>query len=79
MYKSKIFLECAVPTTLGIILSKEYQLIHFIGLWGKERNNVVEYLHKKYNQITIHPIKFSQIRFRNLVNLYSYFIKAEEF
>ena len=79
LYKSKIFLECTVPTTFGIILSKEYQLIHFRGLWRKERNNVVEYLHKKYNQITIHPIKFSQIRFRNLINLYSYFIKAEEF
>ena len=50
-YKSKIFLECAVPTTLGIILSKEYRIINFRGLWGKERNNVVEYLHKKFNQI----------------------------
>jgi hypothetical protein len=79
LYKSKIFLECAVPTTLGIILSKEYQIINFRGLWGKERNNVVEYLHKQFNQITIHPIKFSNIKYRNLVNLYNYFIKAEEF
>jgi hypothetical protein len=79
MYKLKIFLECAVPTTMGIILSKEYQIIHFIGLWAKERNNFVEYLHKKYNQITIYPIKFSNIRYRTLVNSYNYFINAEEF
>ena len=79
LFKSKIFLECAVPTALGIILSKEYQIINFRGLWGKERNNVAEYLHKKFNQITIHPIKFSNIKYRNLVNLYNYFIKAEEF
>jgi len=78
-YKSRIFLECAVPTTLGIILSKEYQIIHFSGLWGKDRNNVIEYLHKKYNQITIHPIKFSKIKYRNSVNSYDYFIKAKEF
>ena len=79
LYKSKIFLECAVPTTLSIILSKEYQIINFRGLWRKERNNVVEYLYKKFNQITIHPIKFSNIKYRNLVNLYNYFIKAKEF
>jgi len=79
LYKSRIFLECAVPTTLGIILSKEYQIILFSGLWGKNRNRVVEYLHKKYNQITIHPIKFSKIKYRNSVNLYNYFIKAQEF
>ena len=74
-----MFLECEVPTVLTIILSKEYQIIHFRGLWGKKRNNVVEYLHKNYEQITIHPIKFSNIKYRNLVNIYSYFNKAEEF
>lgn len=79
IYQSRIFLECAVASAMGIILSKEYQLIHFRGLWGKERNNVIEYLHKSYNQITIHPIKFSKIKYRNVVNLYNYFMNAEEF
>ena len=78
-YKSKFYVECAVPTAFGIISSEEYQLIHFRGLWGRERNNVAEYLHKKYNQLTIHPIKFSNIKYRNLVKLYIYFIKTEEF
>jgi hypothetical protein len=68
-----------VPTAFGIISFEEYQLIHFRGLWGRERNNVAEYLHKKYNQLTIHPIKFSNIKYRNLVKLSIYFIKTEEF
>lgn len=79
IYKSNIFLECAVPNAMGIILLKEYQIIHFVGLWAKDRNNVVEYLHKKYNQITIYPIKFSNIRYRTIINSYNYFINAEEF
>ena len=79
IYKSKISLEYALPTALGIILSKEYQIINFGRLWGKERNNIVEYLHKKFNKIVIHPINFSNIKYRNLVNLYCSFIKAEEF
>jgi hypothetical protein len=58
IYKSNFFFECAVPNAMGIIILKEYQIIHFVGLWTKERNNVVENLHKKYNQITIYPIKF---------------------
>lgn len=79
MYKSKIFLECAIASTLAIILEKEYQVIYFKGLWGYERNYVAQFLYKKYDQITIHPIKFSKIRNRNVVNLYNYFIKAEEY
>ena len=35
MYMSKIFLECAVPTSLGILLNKEYQLIYIKALWGE--------------------------------------------
>ena len=79
MYKSKIFLECAVSTAMGIILSKEYQIIHFEGLWGKDRNNVVDFLKKHFDQITVHPIKFSKIKYRSLVDLYNYFMKAEDF
>ena len=79
MYNSKIFLECAVASAMGIMLYKEYQLIYFKGLWEEERNNVIEYLYKKYNQIVIHPIKFSNIQYQNKINLYNYFMKAEEF
>lgn len=79
MYNSKIFLECAVPTTMGIILSPKYQLINFRGLWGNERNNVINYLKKAFDQITIHPIKFSNELLQNEVNLYIFFINAKDY
>lgn len=71
-YKTKFYVECTVPNELGIISPEEYQLIHYRGLWERERNNVAEYLHKKYILWTIHPIKFSNIKYRNLVKLYKY-------
>jgi hypothetical protein len=79
MYNSKIFLECAVASAMGIMLYKEYQLIYFKGLWEDERNNPIDYLYKKYNQIVIHQIKFSNIKYQNKINLYNYFMKAEDF
>ena len=37
MYKSKLFLECAVPNSMGIILAPKYQYIYFNGLWKNKR------------------------------------------
>ena len=79
MFNSKIFLECAVPTTMGIILYPRYQLIYFKGLWGNERKNVINYLKKAFNQITIHPIKFSNEFLQNEVNQYIFFINAKDY
>ena len=79
MYNSKIFLECAVPTSMGIILWPKYQIIHFRGLWGNERKKAIFYLKKEFNQITIHPIKFSNIYNKIKVNIYIYFINAMEY
>jgi len=78
MYKVNIFLECAVPTAMAIILSKEYQLIYFKGLWSKdERGKAIIYLKKEFKQITIHPIKFSNITHQYEVDRYIYFINAK--
>ena len=79
MFNSKIFLECAVPTSMGIILWPKYQLIHFRGLWGNERKKAIFYLKNEFNQITIHPIKFSNIYNKIKVNIYIYFINAMEY
>ena len=79
MYESKNFLECVVPTTMGIILAKRYQLIYFVGLWGDERKEAINYLHKAYHQITVHPIKFSEIDNKIKVELYIFFINAKEY
>ena len=79
MYKSKIFLECAVPTTFGILLYSKYQIIIFRGLWGKKRKEAIHYLKNDYNQIVIHPIKFSNTYFRKEVTLYVYFINSKDY
>ena len=79
MFNSKIFLECAVPTAMAIILLNKYQIINIKALWNDERKNVIYYLKKAFNQITIHPIKFSNIYFQNEINKYIYFINAKEY
>ena len=79
MYASKLFLEYAVPTSFGIILSSKYQIIYFKGLWGEERKKIINYILKDYKQITIHPTKFSNIYLINEVDLYIYFINAKEY
>ena len=79
MYNSKIFLECAVPTSFGILLNKEYQLIFIHALWGRERRNAINTLLKESLQITIHPIKFFNSYFQKKVNQYIYFIEAKEY
>ena len=61
MFNYNLFLECVVPSTMGIILFSDYQLIHFYPLYGKKRKNVINYPKNTFNQITIHPIKFSNI------------------
>ena len=79
MYNNKIFLECAVPTTMAIINYNKYQIIYFRGLWGEQRKKVINYLKRQYEQITIHPIKFSNITYQKEIILYIYFINAEEY
>ena len=79
MFNSKIFLECAVPTAMAIILLNKYQIINIKALWNDERKNVIYYLKKAFNQITIHPIKFSNIYFQNEINKYIYFINNKEY
>ena len=79
MYNSRINLECAVPTSFGILLNREYQLIHFNALYGENRKKAINYLIKDNLQITIHPIKFFNFYFKKEVNQYIYFINAKEY
>jgi len=77
MYNSSIFLECAFPTSIGILLAPKYQIIYFLALEGyKARKNVINFLYNNYNQITIHPVKFSITSNQNKINLYLLFINA---
>ena len=79
MYKSKLFLECAVPNSMGIILAPKYQYIYFNGLWKNKRKEVIKYLRSSYKEITIHPIKFSNLDFQHEANKFIYFTNAEEY
>ena len=76
MYKSKIFLECAIPNSMGILLSSKYQIIFIRALWGNQRKKAINYLYSQYNQITIHPIKLSNETSREKVFQYIYFINS---
>ena len=79
MYDSRIFLECAVPTSMGIIKYQKYQLIYFRGLWGKERKQAINFLKEAFHQVTVHPIKFSNIYNRIKVEQFIFFINAKEY
>ena len=37
MFKSKIFLTCAVPNAMAILLAPKYQIIYINPLYGEER------------------------------------------
>lgn len=68
-----------LPTTMGIILYNKYQLINIKPLWGKQRFNVINYLKTNYEEIAIHPIKFSNKFHQEEVNKYIFFMNAKEF
>ena len=76
MYTAKLFLECAVPITFGILLSPKYQIIYYEGLWGESRKKAIYNLYHHSKEITIHPIKFSNFSLQNIVDKYVYFMNA---
>ena len=79
MFKSKIFLECAIPNSMGILLSSKYQIIKIKPLWKKERENSINYLYNKYDQIVVHPIKLSNLSSQINVTQYISFVNAIEY
>ena len=79
MYKSRIFLECAIPNSMGILLSPKYQIVFISALWENERKKVINYLHSKFNPVMIHPIKYSNETSRKKVLQYIYFINSNDY
>ena len=51
MYKSKIFLESAIPNSMGILLAPEYQVIIINSLLGTNKNSSINYHDAKHEQI----------------------------
>lgn len=78
MFKSRIFLECAVPTSMAILSSSKYQIIFVNPLWGRKRKKVKHFFYSQFDQIAFHPIKFSKENSKNYVNQYIFFINAIE-
>jgi hypothetical protein len=79
MFNSRIFLECAIPSSMAILSSSKYQIIYIEALWGNKRKEVIKFLYSKFDQITIHPVKFSNKTTKYKVSQYIYFINAKEF
>ena len=79
MFKSKIFLTCAVPNAMAILLAPKYQIIYINPLYGEERKNSLNFLFTKFNQIMVHPIKLSNKLSQKKVIQYISFVNANEF
>ena len=79
MFNSSLFLECAFPTSIGILLAPKYQIIFIRPLGGKERKNVPNFLYSAYNQVTVHPVKFSNISYQDKIYQYILFINSNEY
>ena len=78
-YKRKVFLETAVPTIMGIMMKPKYQIIQFAGLWGDHRNKTLSYLRTAERQVTIHPIKFSNLQYQEEVMKYIFLMNAKDY
>ena len=61
------------------MLKERYQIIQFVGLWGDKRKNTIKYLLSAEKQITIHPIKFSNLDFQKEVNKYIFVMNAKDY
>ena len=78
MYESRIFIQTAIPTSLGIMLIKKIHILTSIFLWGGKRKNIINYL-RKSDTIGVHPIKFSNNYYKKIANDYIKFIRALEY
>ena len=76
MNERRVFLEYAIPAIFGLLSAPKYHAINQRGLWGQDRYRTFEILHKEFQQIFIHPIKFSYSTNKEKVNKYNYFVNA---
>ena len=51
----------------------------FGGLWEEARSKVIEYLKQAELQLTIHPIKFSNLTLQDVVNKYIFIMNEREY
>ena len=78
-YKNKIPQEYAIINAMGITSLPRYQYVYFRDLNSEEVKHVMNYIKKVNEQIIVYPIDFTRNDYREEVDKYYYFMKAEEF
>ena len=79
MYDNKVPQELAIPNTMGMILLPQYQYIYFADLNEEEIKTVMTYIKKVHEQILVFPVDFTRKDYRDEVDKYIYFMKAEDY
>ena len=79
MYDEKVFLECAIPAIFAILSAPKYHSLYIKALWHSERKNAINVLYNEFQQLFIHPLKFSNDKNKEEVNKYNFFINAVNF
>ena len=78
-FKNKIPQEFAIINAMGIALLKRYQYIYFTDLNNEQIKQVMTYIKKENEQILVYPVDYTRKDYREEVDKYYYFMKAEEF
>ena len=79
MYNQKIFLELAIPTSIGFLFFKEIQIVNSIFIWNIDRKYMENFLKNSLNNVGIHAFKFKNELSKNLLIEYISFINSEEY
>ena len=79
MYANKVPQELAIPNSMGMILQPRYQYVYFEYLTPKQIKRVMKYIKKAHEQILVYPIEYTRADYREEVDKYIYFMKAEEY
>ena len=78
-YKNKIPQEFAIINAMGIASLPWYQYIHFETLNDEQIKQVMTYIKRANQQIIVYPVDYTRADYREEVDKYYYFMKAEEF
>ena len=79
MYGGSVYLECAVPSIFALLSTPKIQMIYIRPLMYEQRKGAIKVLRHEFQQMCIHPIKFSDSKNKEEVNKYIYFINAIDF
>ena len=78
-YKDKIPQEFAIVNSMGIAKLPWYQYIYFKDLDDEELKQVMNYVRKVNEQIIVYPVDYTRKDYREEIDKYYYFMKAEDF